>query len=37
MRILIDEDLDVRLRNDFGSEHEAITVRYRGWTGMKNR
>jgi predicted nuclease of predicted toxin-antitoxin system len=36
MRILLDEDLDVRLRNHFSSEHEAITVRYRGWTGMKN-
>ena len=36
VRVLVDEDLDVRLRNHFGNDHEAITGRYRGWTGLTN-
>lgn len=34
--VLIDEDLDVRLRYHFGSVGEVHTVEYRGWKGVKN-
>jgi predicted nuclease of predicted toxin-antitoxin system len=36
VRVLVDEDLDVRLRNHFGDAHEAITVRHEGWSGLTN-
>ncbi|MEX2582165.1 MAG: hypothetical protein WD766_02765 [Gemmatimonadota bacterium] len=36
MRILIDEDLDVRPRHHFGKDHHVETVQYRGWKGLKN-
>ncbi len=36
MRVLLDEDLDVRLRDYFGESVEAVTVQYRGWKGLKN-
>ena len=36
MRILLDEDLDVRLRRYFGADHEVVTVQYMGWKGYKN-
>ncbi|MGH7572512.1 MAG: DUF5615 family PIN-like protein [Gemmatimonadota bacterium] len=36
MRILIDEDLDVRLRYHFSAEIEVETVQHRGWSGLKN-
>lgn len=34
--MLLDEDLDVRLRHHFGDDAEVVTVQYRGWTGHKN-
>lgn len=30
MRVLLDENLDRRLRNDFGAEFNVITVEYQG-------
>ncbi len=36
MKILLDESLPRKLRNDFGSEHEVWTVRDKGWLGKKN-
>lgn len=36
MKILLDESLPRKLRNDFGSEHEIWTVRDKGWLGKKN-
>ncbi len=36
MRVLIDEDLDVRLRHFFGEGVEAETVQYRGWKSLDN-
>lgn len=36
MRILLDEDLDVRLRRHFRGDHQVETVQFRGWKGMKN-
>jgi len=36
MRVLLDEHLDRRLRNDFGVEFDVITVEYRGWKGAQN-
>jgi len=36
VRVLLDEDLDVRIRHHFGDESEVITVQYRGWKGRKN-
>lgn len=36
MRVLLDEDLDVRLRHHFGEAAEVATVQYRGWKGLKN-
>lgn len=36
VRVLLDEDLDVRLRHHFGDAAEVITVQYRGWKGLKN-
>ncbi|MCY4368038.1 MAG: hypothetical protein OXF41_01175 [bacterium] len=35
MKILIDEDLDVRLRHLF-PHHEAYTVEYMGWKSLSN-
>ncbi|HEY5408181.1 MAG TPA: DUF5615 family PIN-like protein [Ginsengibacter sp.] len=35
MRLLIDENLPKRLKNDF-NEHEIFTVRDKGWNGIKN-
>ena len=35
MKILIDEDLDVRLRHLF-PHYEAYTVEYMGWKGLSN-
>jgi hypothetical protein len=34
--VLLDEDLDVRLRHHFGEDAEVETVQYRGWKGLKN-
>lgn len=36
MRVLIDEDLDVRLRHAFREGVEAETVPYRSWKGLDN-
>jgi len=36
VRVLLDEDLDVRLRAHFGDGVDVQTVEYRGWKGLKN-
>ena len=36
MKILLDESLPLKLRSDFGVEHEVLTVRDKGWLGKKN-
>src|SRR6185437_4705383 len=36
MKILLDESLPRKLRNDFGDEHDVWTVRDKGWLGKKN-
>lgn len=36
MRVLLDENLDWRLRRGFDAAHEVVTVKYRGWSGKKN-
>jgi hypothetical protein len=35
MKILLDENLDHRLRNHLGA-HEVFTASYMGWDGLKN-
>jgi hypothetical protein len=35
MRLLLDENLPKRLKNDF-PDHEIYTVRNKGWNGIKN-
>jgi predicted nuclease of predicted toxin-antitoxin system len=36
MRILLDENMDRKLRHTFHDEHEVTTVRDHGWSGKKN-
>jgi predicted nuclease of predicted toxin-antitoxin system len=36
MRVLLDEQLDWRLRNDFSARFLVTTVERRGWKGVKN-
>lgn len=36
MDVLLDEDLNTRLRHAFSEEHRVETVDYRGWKGLKN-
>ena len=36
MKILLDESLPRKLKNDFGEGHEVLTVRDRDWLGKKN-
>ena len=36
MRVLLDEDIPVRLRFYFQTGVEVETVEYRGWKGLKN-
>ena len=36
MRVLLDEQLDHRLRHDFNSQFQVMTVAGRGWKGEKN-
>ncbi len=36
MRVLLDEDVDIHLRNHFPDEVTVETVEYRGWKGPKN-
>lgn len=35
MRVLLDENLDHRLRSQLGP-HEVFTASYKGWDGFKN-
>lgn len=35
MKVLLDENLDHRLRKPLGF-HEVLTVTYKGWAGLKN-
>lgn len=35
MKVLLDENLAHRLRKNLGA-HEVFTVKYKGWTGLKN-
>ena len=36
MRVLLDENVDRKLKRSFDPEHEVATVRERGWSGKKN-
>ena len=36
MKILLDESLPRKLKNDFGIDHEVWTVRDKGWLSKKN-
>ncbi len=36
MRVLLDENLDWRLRRGFDAAHDVVTVKYGGWSGKKN-
>jgi predicted nuclease of predicted toxin-antitoxin system len=36
MKILLDESLPRKLKNDFGLDDEVFTVREQGWLGKKN-
>lgn len=36
MRVLLNEQIDWRLKRSFDPEHEVETVRERGWAGMRN-
>ncbi|AQG80950.1 DUF5615 family PIN-like protein [Spirosoma montaniterrae] len=37
MKVLLDENIDIRFRNAFDNTgHEVFTVRYMGWNGIKN-
>ena len=36
MKILLDESLPRKLKNDFGPGHQVSTVRDKGWIGKKN-
>ena len=36
MRVLLDENVDRRLKRSFNPEHEVVTVREQGWNGKKN-
>lgn len=36
MRVLLDEDIPIRLRLYFREEVTVETVEYRGWKGLKN-
>ena len=36
MKILLDESLPRKLKDDFGTEHEVWSVRDKSWLGKKN-
>jgi predicted nuclease of predicted toxin-antitoxin system len=36
VRVLLDENMDRRIKRFFKEEHEIITVQERGWAGKKN-
>jgi hypothetical protein len=36
MKILLDENIDVRFKNSFPTSHTVLTVKDMGWNGIKN-
>lgn len=36
MRVLLDENVDRKLKRAFDPDHQVATVRERGWSGKKN-
>jgi predicted nuclease of predicted toxin-antitoxin system len=36
MRVLLDENVDATLKDHFDPEFEVVTIRERGWRGVKN-
>ncbi len=36
MRVLLDENVDRKLKRSFDPEHQVVTVREHGWSGKKN-
>ena len=36
MKILLDENIDVRFKDSFAAHHEVYTVKDMGWNGIKN-
>jgi hypothetical protein len=36
IRVLLDEDIPVKLRHHFGAEIHCETVQFRGWKGLRN-
>ena len=36
MRVLLDENVDRKLKRAFDAEHEVVTVQEHGWGGKKN-
>lgn len=36
MRVLLDENVDRKLKQSFDPDHTVVTVRERGWSGKKN-
>jgi predicted nuclease of predicted toxin-antitoxin system len=36
MRVLLDENIDRRLKQTFDSDFEVVTVTEHGWNGIKN-
>lgn len=36
MKILLDENLPIKLKRSFGNSHEVFSVREMGWSGKKN-
>ncbi len=36
MKILLDENIDVRFKNYFANDYEIFTVKDLGWNGIKN-
>lgn len=36
MRVLLDENLPRRLKDEFAADVDVVTVHERGWAGMKN-
>lgn len=36
IRVLLDEDIPIRLRTRFPEDVDVETVQYRGWKGLKN-
>lgn len=36
MKLLLDENLPIKLKNEFSNTHEVLTVKDEGWSGKKN-